>query len=266
MRAMKVIGVILLVLVILAVVAAGLFAGLGLPWLDRVLAAEVRDEFDLPEGSRVVIKRGSLAQTFDGYVPQFTVDAEKASLDGLQVEDMHFEGEAIKFDLSKLASERTAQLEHAQRGEISFKVSDDALADYWRPEIEEAGLSNPTIEIDAQGAKVSAVVDLKLAEVRLAAKGVFEVDGSRKVRFRVREFEAGGMNFNLGAFKTSLSKLTPILELDQFKMEIRVDELSTSDGYLTVRGNSIPAGEAGAGAETPPDDAAADSPTGTQQT
>jgi hypothetical protein len=257
MRALKVVGGILLALVILAAVAAALGAGIGLPWLDRILAKEVRDEFALPEGSRVVIQRGSLQQTLAGFVPGFSVDSAAASLDGLKVEDLHFEGEEIQFDFSKLRATRKVKLERAARGEISFKVSDDALLDFWRTEIEDAGLKDPSIEIDAKGVKVSAVVDLKLAQVKLAAKGVFEVDGSRRIRFRAREFEAGGFNFNLGPFKVALSKLTPIVKLNQFKMEIRVDELSTSDGYLTVRGNGVPAGS-GEAADTADETGTAD--------
>ena len=258
MRVLKATGVVVLILLLLAAVAAGLIAALGLPWLDRVLAAEVRDEFALPAGSRVVIQRGSLSQTLRGFVPRFAVDSATASLDGLEVEDLHFEAEDIKFDLSQLASTQQAELEDAQRGEISFKVSARALLEFWRPEIEAAGLSKPSIEIDAQGVKVSAVADLLFTEVRLAAKGEFEVDGSRRIRFRAREFEVGDAILKLGKFKTAFSKLTPIVELDRFKLEIRVDELSTSNGYLSVRGNSLPAGETSNGradgqpeAETP---------------
>lgn len=241
MRGTQTCAVLLGILVLLGLVIYTGVAQLALPALDLALKREVREEFALPPDSKVTIQRGSTIQTFRGYVPAFSVEAQSASLDGLEVAVLRFDAQEIQFDLSPLLAEGDVQLEQAKRGELSFKVSEQALLDYWAPELEEKGLEKPSIELDSEGAKVSGVADLKLAKARIGAKGVFEVDGTRKVKFRAREFEIGGLNFGAGSFKAALSELTPIVELDQFAMEIRVDELRTTDGWLHVSAHSLAA-------------------------
>jgi len=225
-------------LFVIAAIAGGALYFYVLPRLDNLLADAVRREYILPPSATVVITRGSLLDTLEGEVARFYVDAEEAKLDGLLVKDLRFLAEGIRFDLPRTLISGQAELLNVSHGQLSLSVSEEALEERWSEELASKGLSKVDVELSNEGVGVSAVVDLKLTEVRVGAKGYFEVDGTDRIRFHATDLELAGTSIGIAELKAAFSTLTPVISLGRFKMHVVVDELFTSAGHLFIETRS----------------------------
>lgn len=226
----------ILLLVAAAAVALYIF---GLSRLDGLLADAVRREFMLPPSSEVIITRGTLLDTLQGSVKRFAVDSKEAKINGLKVEDLEFLAEGIRFDLPRTFLTSQAVLTEVANGQLKMKVSEQALKERWAGELESKGLSNVQVQLKPDGVAVSAVIDLKLAKVRVGAKGALVVDGTDRVMLKVNALELGGANLGIAQLKTAFSQLTPVIDLGVFKMSVAVDQLKLYNGYLRIEAHSI---------------------------
>ncbi|MCB1220987.1 MAG: LmeA family phospholipid-binding protein [Planctomycetales bacterium] len=227
-----------LVLVVLALLALAALNWLLLPKVDEELADSVRREFLLPPSSTVVIGRGSLLDTLEGQVDSFYVDSAEAKLDGMLVEDLRFKGRGIRFDLPQVLLSGNAGLSEVQSGELELKVSEDALKQRWGGELEKKGMRDVEIALEDGSVTINGIFDMAFAEVRIGANGRIVADGSTRLKLEVDELQLGGAEIGVKELKAAFSTLTPVVDLDQFRVAIEVDKLEMHDGYVFVQARS----------------------------
>ena len=225
--------------VLVAVVGLLLVYYLVLPRLDEMLADAVRREFMLPPSSTVGITRGSLLDTLEGEVKHFHVQSSEAKISGLLVEDIEFRAEGIRFDLPQTLISGQAELLEVAQGELVFRVDEQALEDRWAADLRKRGLTDVQVELTDDQVAVNSVLDLKLTKVRVGASGELYVDGTDRIRFKVRELELGGANVGVEELKAVFSAMTPVIDLGQFKMSVAIDDVGMRDGYLYVQARSM---------------------------
>ncbi len=226
---------VLVVLVLLAAVALNWFL---MPQVDEELADSVRREFMLPPSSTVVIARGSLLDTLEGQVDSFYVDSSEAKLDGMIVEDLQFRASGISFDISQVLLSGSAGLKEVKSGELELKVSEAALKERWGRELAKKGLRDVQIELADGSVKIEGIFDMAFAEVAIGATGRIVADGTTRLKLSVDELQLGGAEIGVKELKAAFSTLTPVVDLQQFRVAIEVDKLEMQDGYLLVRARS----------------------------
>ena len=227
-----------LVLVVIALVAVLALNYYLMPQVDEELADSVRREFMLPPSSTVLITRGSLLDTIEGQVDSFYVDSSEAKLDGMIVEDLQFRASGISFDITQVLLSGNAGLKEVRSGELELKVSEDALVDRWGRELEKRGMRDVSIELTDGQVRIDAIFDMAFAEMRIGALGRIVADGSTRLRLQVDELQLGGTEVGVKELKAAFSALTPVVDLDQFRVAIEVDKLEMHDGYLHVQARS----------------------------
>lgn len=206
-----------------------------MPQLDSKLEQAVRREFALDESAGVRIQRGSLSQTLRGYLPHFTVTSANAIIDELPVEDLEFAASGIDFNMRGIMRGDKAELSDLDSAQLSIKVSEVHLQKRLRPLIEEEGLLDPVLTIEADGVKLSAKKKNKLlGKLKLSAKGVFIADGTDSVRFELRDLEVGQLNVGISSLGLKFAEALPVLDMGGFAGNIMVDEVHTTPGYLHV--------------------------------
>ena len=127
-----------------------------MPQLDRRLESAVRREFALSEDAEVHIHRGMLARTLRGYLPRFTVESERAVIDGIPVEDLYFEARGIDFNMRGILRGEKAELSALDFAWLSIKVAEQHIQERLGPMIEAEGLLEPQLSIEADGVKLVA--------------------------------------------------------------------------------------------------------------
>jgi hypothetical protein len=228
----------ILTLVVLAALLAAAAWYFLLPQLDVKLADAVRREFMLPPSSTVIIERGSLADTLEGQLRRFHVSSPEAKIADTPVEDLEFEAKGIRFDLAQTFATGKADLQDVDYGEMTVKVSQSAIQQRWAGELEKRGVRKPEVELDNDKVKLSGLVDLKLAKLRVAATGRLIADGTERIKFEATELDMGGANVEIKQLRSAITSLTPVIDVGQFKLSILVDEVKTEDGYLFIRARS----------------------------
>jgi hypothetical protein len=170
-------------------------------------------------------------------VQRFYVESDEAKISDLVVEDLEFLAEGIRFDLLRTFLSGRAELSEVTHGQLSLKVSEQALEDRWGGELGRS-LSKVEVDLSDKGVAVSGVMDLMLTEMRVGARGEFIVDGTDRVRFKVNELELGGASIGVEQLKAVFTALTPVIDLGQFKLQVVLDEAYTSAGYLFIEARS----------------------------
>ncbi|MCB1186871.1 DUF2993 domain-containing protein [bacterium] len=206
-----------------------------MPQLDRRLESAVRREFALSEDARVNIHRGMLGRTLRGYLPRFTVESEHAVIDGIPVEDLHFEARGIDFNMRGILRGEKAELTALDFAYLSIKVAEQHLQERLGPLIEAEGLLEPQLSIEEDGVKLVAKKKNKLlGKVKLGAKGRFVADGSPNVSFELGELELGPVNIGLSGLGLDFDQALPVIDMGGFAGDINVDTVRTSPGYLQI--------------------------------
>jgi hypothetical protein len=237
-----------LVLVVLAVLGLGAVNYMLLPKLDEELGDAVRREFLLPPSSTVRIGRGSLLDTLEGQVDSFYVSSPEAKLDGMLVEDLEFRASGISFDPVQLLLSGNAGLKDVKSGELELKISEQALIERWGGELLSRGLRDARITLADGQVAIEGIFNMAFAEVRVGATGRIVADGSSRLRLEVDELQLGGAEIGVTELKAAFSALTPVVNLEQFRVAIEVDELDMQGGYLLVRARSRSLDELGTAA------------------
>jgi hypothetical protein len=223
--------------VLLALLAGIVLAGAYwwlMPRLDSVLADALRREYILPPSSTVVVTRGSLLDTLEGQVRRVHIASEEAKLDSIVVEDLELYAEGLQFDLVNTLINGRAALSEVAHGELSLKVSEDALKEHWESELRSKGLSDVNVELAEDGAEISGIADMKLAQVRIGAKGRFSADGGQRITFSVDDLELGGLEVGVEELKQAFASLAPVVDVGRFRMDAVASEPRLEDGYLVV--------------------------------
>jgi hypothetical protein len=233
----RIISTLFALVVVVAVLLAATYYFL-MPRLDTMIEDAVRREFILPPSSTVDIERGSLFDTLEGQVRRFYVNSAEAKIDGVLVNDLRFVAKGIAFDLGKTILTGKADLKDVAFGELELKISEASIEERWAAELERKGLSKVEVTLQNNRVGISGLVDLKLAKLRVAAKGKLVVDGTDKIKFKPAELDLGGTNIEVGGIRAAVNSLTPVVDLGQFKMTILVDKLEAKDGYLLVSARS----------------------------
>jgi len=226
----------------LVLVVAVLIGGLyyfGLPWLDSTLADAVRREFMLPPSATVEIGRGSLLDTLEGEVERVYVDSEEARISGLNVEQVKFLAEGVKFDLPRMAISNQAEMQSVTTGELEFRVAEEAIEQRWESDLLKMKLSDVSVKLDGGKVEVEGFYDLMLTKVKVGATGELYADGTDKIRFKATDLNLGGADIGIEQLKVAFSALTPVIDLGQLKMYVAIDELEMRDGYLQVYARSM---------------------------
>lgn len=227
-----------LVLVILAVLGLGAVNYMLLPKLDEELGDAVRREFLLPPSSTVQIGRGSLLDTLEGQVDSFYVSSPEAKLDGMIVEDLEFRASGISFDPLQLLLSGNAGLRDVRSGELELKISEQALIERWGGELLSRGLRDARITLADGQVSIDGIFNMAFAEVRVGATGKIVADGSSRLKLEIDELQLGGAEIGVAELKAAFSTLTPVINLEQFRVAIEVDELQMQGGYLLVKARS----------------------------
>jgi len=233
----RIISTLFALVVVVAVLLAATYYFL-MPRLDTMLEDAVRREFILPPSSTVLIKRGSLFDTLEGQVRSFYVNSDEAKIDDVLVNDLRLTAKGIAFDLGKTILTGTAELKDMAFGELSLKISEASIEQRWAAELERKGLSKVDVTLKNNRVGISGLVDLKVTQLRVGAKGELVVDGTDKIKFKPTELDLGGANIEVGGIRAAVNSLTPVVDLGQFKMTILVDKLEAKDGYLLVSARS----------------------------
>lgn len=228
----------LLALLALVAIALALAWYFLLPQLDTLIADAVRREFILPPTATVIVERGSIFDTLEGQVQRFHVESPEAKIDGVVVNDLRFDAKGIKFDLLKTLTTGKAELKDVANGELEVKVSEASIEQRWAAELEKKGLDKVSVKLDNNKVELSGVIDMKIAKLRVGAKGKLIADGSDKVKFKPVEVEMGGTNLDVSGFKSAMTGLTPVVDLGRFKVVILVDKLKAEKGYLVIAARS----------------------------
>ena len=227
-----------LVLVVLALLGLAALNYMLMPRLDEELADAVRREFLLPPSSTVLIGRGSMLDTLEGQVDSFYVSSPEAKLDGMIVEDLEFRASGIRFDPAQLLLSGNAGLKDVQSGELTLRVSEQALIKRWGGELAQKGLRDAEITLQDGRVDIDGIFNMAFAEVRIGASGRIVADGSSRLRLEIDELKLGGAEIGVAELKAAFSALTPVVDLQQFRVAIEVDELEMLDGYLLVAARS----------------------------
>ena len=227
-----------LVLVVLALLGLAALNFLLMPRIDAELADSVRREFLLPPSSTVLIGRGSLLDTLEGQVDNFYVSSPEAKLDGMLVEDLEFRASGIRFDTAQVLLSGNAGLKDVQSGELSLRISEQALIKRWGGELAHKGLSDAEITLTSGRVDIAGTFDMGFAAVRIGAAGRIVADGGSSLRLEVDELQLGGADIDVKMLKAAFSALTPVVDLERFRVAIEVDELRMEDGYLLIKARS----------------------------
>lgn len=228
----------LLAIIALVVIAVALAWYFLMPRLDTLLADAVRREFILPPTATVIIERGSIFDTLEGQLQRFHVESPEAKIDGVLVNDLKFDAKGIHFDLVKTLTTGNAELKDVAYGELEVKVSEASIEQRWAAELAEKGLDKVNVKLENNKVEVSGLIDIKIAKLRVGAKGKLEVDGSDMIKFKPVEVDLGGANLDVSGIKAAMTGLTPVVDLGQFKVAILVDKLKAEKGYLIISARS----------------------------
>jgi hypothetical protein len=228
----------LLAIIALVVIAVALAWYFLMPRLDTLLADAVRREFILPPTATVIIERGSIFDTAEGQLQRFHVESPEAKIDGVLVNDLRFDAKGIRFDLVKTLTTGNAELKDVAYGELEVKVSEASIEQRWAAELAEKGLDKVNVKLENNKVEVSGLIDIKIAKLRVGAKGKLEVDGSDMIKFKPVEVDLGGANLDVSGIKAAMTGLTPVVDLGQFKVAILVDKLKAEKGYLVISARS----------------------------
>ena len=221
-------------LLILLVVAIGAVYWLALPKLDLLLEDSLRRAYMLPPSSTVIVEHGSLLDTAEGQVKRVYVESPESKLDGIVVTDLRLLAEGVDFDLVKTLATRSAELDEATHGEISFIITESSLQEVWADELRSQGLTNAAVDITAEGVSLTGTADLKLAQVPVVARGKFTAQTDQRVKLELGQFELSGVELPSGELQQALSALAPEIGLSRFKMDIEIDEITHTDGAVEV--------------------------------
>jgi hypothetical protein len=228
----------LLSLIALIVIALALAWYFLLPKLDTLLADAVRREFILPPTATVVIERGSIFDTLEGQVQRFRVESPEAKIDGVLVNDLRFDAKGIKFDLVRTLTTGNAELKDVANGELEVKVSEAAIEQRWAAELESKGLDKVAVKLENGKVELSGLIDMKIAKLRVGAKGKLAADGSDMIKFKPTQVDVGGANLDVSGIKAAMTGLTPVVDLGQFKVVILIDKLKAEKGFLIISARS----------------------------
>ncbi len=228
----------LLAIIALLVIALALAWYFLLPKLDVLLADAVRREFILPPTATVLIERGSIFDTLEGQVQRFRVESPEAKLDGVLVNDLKFDAKGIKFDLLRTLTSGKAELKDVANGELEVKVSEASIEQRWAAELESKGLDKVSVKLEDNKVELSGLIDMKIAKLRVGAKGKLAADGSDMIKFKPVEIDLGGANLDVSGIKAAMTGLTPVVDLGQFKVVILIDKLKAEKGFLVITARS----------------------------
>lgn len=230
---------ILLGILLVALLALGFYV-YAYPKLDSILADAVRREYMLPPSAKIKFEHGTLMDTYQGKLESFMVEANEAKLEGLVINDVSLFATGIQFDMPRTMITGEAELKQVDHALLKFRVSEKSLDDFWSDNLAGRGITDLDVDLREKEIAVSGKVDLKITTVPVSARGVFETDGTQKIRMKVNELSFGGAKVGLGQFKELFSKSirTPVLDLGDLRMGVNVKRLEPRNGYLYVEAES----------------------------
>lgn len=234
----KLFGCLFSLLALAALLVAALYLWV-FPKLDTIFADSVRREFMLPPSSTVTMTRGTLLDTLQGKVPAMLVEAEEAKIEGLVVEDVTLKAEDVSFDLPLTLATGNAEWKNMSSGRLEFKVSEAALKERWAGELEDRGLKKVEVKLSGGEVSLSGLLDAKIFELRVGAKGKVKVDGTDRIVFEPSALELGGADFGVEQVKSIFAALTPVIDLGSLKLGVGVEKMEPRDGYLFVVARSM---------------------------
>jgi hypothetical protein len=250
-------GIILGIVVIVVAAVAAYF--LIYPRIDSALADAVRREYMLPPSAAIKFKHGTLLDTYEGKLQSFQVEAKEAKLEGLLINDVKLYATGIQFDMTRTLITGEAELKKVEHARLKFRVSEQSLADHWSETLASRGIRDVDVDLRDKEIAVSGNIDLKLTKLPVAARGVFEADGSQKIRMKVNELSLGGNKFDPAGISDLVSKLTfgkakldvgeigdvfsksirtPVIDLGDLQMGVDVTRLEPRSGYLYIEAES----------------------------
>jgi hypothetical protein len=234
-------------------VLSGMLLGVGLlallifgaylffhPRLDAALSDAVRREYLLPPSATIKFDHGTMLDTYQGKIERFYVNAKEAKLEGLVISDVELITTGIQFDMTRTLITGEAELKKVDHAQLKFRVAEESLAERWSETLAGRGISDVDVDLGDKVIEVSGKIDLKLATVPVAARGVFEADGSKLIRMKVNELKFGSTKLPLSQFKELFTKSirTPVLDLGDLQMGVSVRRLEAKNGYLYVEAES----------------------------
>lgn len=254
----SIVGGIVLGLVLLAIGAAALYI-FAYPRIDSALSDAVRREYMLPPSATIKFQHGTFLETWEGKLRSFRVEANEAKLEGLLINDVKLYATGIQFDMTKTLITGEAELKKVEHARLKFRVSEGSLADHWGEALASRGIRDVDVDLRDQEIAVSGNIDLKVTTVPVAARGVFEVDGTQRIRMKVNELAIGGSKLDPLGISGLIKKLTfgkarldagnigdvfsksirtPVIDLGDLQMGVNVRRLEPRSGYLYVEAES----------------------------
>jgi hypothetical protein len=243
---------------LLAVAAAALYVFLY-PRIDSALGDAVRREYMLPPSATIKFEHGTFLDTWQGKLKSFLVEADEAKLEGLVINQVKLFATGIQFDMTKTLITGEAELKKVDHARLKFRVSEESLANHWADSLASRGVRDLDVDLRDSEIAVAGKIDLKLTTVPVSARGVFEVDGTQKIRMKVNEVSIGSSKLDPTGISGLIRKLTfgkakldvgsigdvfsksirtPVLDLGDLQMGVNVRRLEPHSGYLYVEAES----------------------------
>lgn len=227
-----------IILATVLILGAGMLFAVNLillPRLDSMLADAMRRELSLPDDARVEIQRGTLRQTFRGFLPASETESPAAILDDIPVEYLLFETTDIDFNMRRIIQGEKAQITSIGSAELRLRISTDELESRLIKQIGRQGMQEVEVEFGEGTVQVSGI---NKAGTRMSASGQFYLMDKHQVGFALTDMELDMLNIRVRDLALPLDDVLPPLDLGGMFALVWIDNLMVSEDYLEIRAHA----------------------------
>lgn len=155
------------------------------PIVETQMEAAITDSLEAVEAVRVDVAAFPALQLWRGYVPRLTVDARRASIDGLIIEALLVDAQNMQVDMKALRAGQGFVIQKADSLRVTATVIESDLNTYFA---KESGTANIKVQLDPEQTTVSGDLYVLGQPVGVTVKGHFTISSATRVAFVVDDF------------------------------------------------------------------------------